>query len=637
MNYDGWVTVGTKLDTKQLEKDLKSSERKLQQYEKEAEQLTKTKAKAEVDLQSYYEEKRLIQQITDEANQYAQTTEEVSRNLETEKLQLAELNQKYSTQLKNLDDVNRKIQENTLNQGLFKNKITETNEKLGQSKKIASIKDILKDIGKETSKNIKNATKWALAIFGVRAVYGFIRNAMGTLSQYNQQIATDIEYIGFAMATALQPLIESMISLAFQLLSYVNYIAQAWFGVNLFANASADAMKRASQSAEKMKKSMGGFDEMNVLNSNGSVGAIGTNPSMELTAPENIQPPAWLVFITENKDLILSALIGIVGAVEMLKLGLGFIVALGVGVLLAGVYLSIKGIVDFIKDPSWKNFLTILQGIALVVAGIAMLFGGWIVALVAFGVAVVANVIQNWDKVKEILGVVGKWFYDNIILPIWNFIKAIWDAILTFIRNQISVLKGIFFAVINIIANPFIVAKDTIIDVFNGIKTFFQGFGQVIKSLFSGDIAGALQGFKQMFKGIMDSLWGIAKAPINLIIGGVNSLIRGLNKISFEVPDWVPGVGGNTWGIQIKEIPKLAVGGIVNLPSRGVPVGGARTGEAGAEGVIPLTDSQAMETLGEAIGRYITINANITNTMNGRVISRELQRINNNSDFAFNK
>lgn len=49
-----------------------------------------------------------------------------------------------------------------------------------------------------------------------------------------------------------------------------------------------------------------------------------------------------------------------------------------------------------------------------------------------------------------------------------------------------------------------------------------------------------------------------------------------------------------------------------------------------------MTDSQAMETLGEAIGRYITINANITNTMNGRVLSRQIQRIENNMDFAYN-
>lgn len=84
-------------------------------------------------------------------------------------------------------------------------------------------------------------------------------------------------------------------------------------------------------------------------------------------------------------------------------------------------------------------------------------------------------------------------------------------------------------------------------------------------------------------------------------------------------------------------MPHLAVGGIVNVPNKGTLVGSAIAGESGREGVVPLTDSQAMETLGEAIGRYITVNANITNTMNGRVISRQLQQIRNEQNFAYNR
>ena len=67
-----------------------------------------------------------------------------------------------------------------------------------------------------------------------------------------------------------------------------------------------------------------------------------------------------------------------------------------------------------------------------------------------------------------------------------------------------------------------------------------------------------------------------------------------------------------------------------------MPYNGAIIGERGAEAVVPLTDSQQMELLGETIGRYITINANIVNTMNGRVISRELKQVQNNQDFAYN-
>ena len=254
MGYDGWVVVGTKLDSKQLEKDLKNAERRLQQYEREAERLTKSKAKVEIDLSSYEEQKQLIKQTTDEALQYAQTEQEVTRQLEIEKTQLEELNTKYSKQLNNLDDINKKIQENAKNQGLLTNEIEETNKKLQQAKGISSIKDVMDDVNKSTSNAIRKVGKWALAIFGVRSAYMFVRQAASTLAQYNEKIASDLEYIRFALASALQPVIEGLIQLVYKLLTYVNYIAQAWFGVNLFANASAKAMEKGSKSAEKMKK-----------------------------------------------------------------------------------------------------------------------------------------------------------------------------------------------------------------------------------------------------------------------------------------------------------------------------------------------------------------------------------------------
>lgn len=65
---------------------------------------------------------------------------------------------------------------------------------------------------------------------------------------------------------------------------------------------------------------------------------------------------------------------------------------------------------------------------------------------------------------------------------------------------------------------------------------------------------------KKIFADIWDNLKTIVKAPINFIIDGINLLIRGLNKISFDVPDWVPVIGGKTFGFNIKELSKLRVG-----------------------------------------------------------------------------
>ena len=605
MGYDGWVVVGTKLDSKQLEKDLKSAERRLQQYEREAEKLTKSKAKAEIDLSSYEEQKKLIKETTDDALQYAQTEQEVTRQLEIEKTQLEELKTKYSKQINNLDDINKKIKENAKNQGLVTNEIEETNKKLQQAKGVSSIKDVMENVNKSTSNAIKKVGKWALAIFGVRSAYMFVRQSASTLAQYNEKIASDLEYIRFALASSLQPVIEGLIQLVYKLLTYVNYIAKAWFGVDLFANASAKAMEKGSKSAEKMKKSLAGFDEMNVLNDNGTTGAMGAVPSMDLSAPEDVPIPSWIQWIADNKDIVIAGLLGIAGGLVAVNLGLSFMKGLGIGLILAGIVMLVSDIIDFIKDPSWEGFFNILGDIAIIIGGIMLVMGNWWGLLIVIIGALVKLVADNWDKIKEILGKVGSWIYDNIIKPVGDFFVGLWDGIKNGVKSAVDWIK----------------------EKFNAMVSFFSGLISKIVGLFKtigtkvGDAIGSA--FKIVINGVLNAIENILNFPIK----SINKLIGVINK--------VPGI--NLGKLPTFYLPRLAVGGIVNMPGRGVPVGGAITGEAGREGVIPLTDSQAMETLGQAIGRYITINASITNTMNGRVISKELKRINNDNDFAFNR
>lgn len=59
-------------------------------------------------------------------------------------------------------------------------------------------------------------------------------------------------------------------------------------------------------------------------------------------------------------------------------------------------------------------------------------------------------------------------------------------------------------------------------------------------------------------------------------------------------------------------------------------------GESGKEGVIPLTDQQAMAELGREIGKNVLVNLTNITTMNGRVIGRELKQVQSEQEFAFN-
>ena len=80
--------------------------------------------------------------------------------------------------------------------------------------------------------------------------------------------------------------------------------------------------------------------------------------------------------------------------------------------------------------------------------------------------------------------------------------------------------------------------------------------------------------------GLLGNL-GIVKEQINTIIAGIekmangviqsiNGMINSLNSLSFTIPDWVPGLGGKTFGLNLRtistiSIPRFAEGGFPDM------------------------------------------------------------------------
>ena len=601
---DGWITIGTELNTNDFDKQLEKTQRKLQQLKKEEEKLNLKKQSAEINLNPYQNELKELKQLIAESEKLNMTAEQRKYEDYIHQGMLDQINLKYKKQIDNLNNINKKLKQNKGEQKLLTNQVEELNNKL----QLQGISESLENIGKSTSKTVKQVGKWALAIFGVRAAYGFVRNAVSTLSQYNEQLAKDLEYIRFAIASSLEPLIEKIVSLVYKLLNYLNYIAQAWFGVNLFANASADAMNKSAKSAEKMKKSLTGFDEMNVLQDTSTSGTGGaTVPSVDLSQWQG-EVPSWIQWIADNKDIVIAGLLGIAGGLVAINLGLKPIRALGIGVALAGIIFAIQNLIKFLQDPTFENFTKIIIGIGIAILGVGIIIKSFPLIIAGVIIAIVGLIIKNYDFIIGLFDKLINWFETDFVNALHNLFGPIGD----------------------IIAQPFIFA-------INYLKGRFEGFYGGIKKVVTGIVQLFNGDFKNGIKNVFGGLKDILLAPLNSLIAGINSLIRGVNKISFDVPDWVPLLGGKKWGFNIPQIPKLAVGGIVNMPGRGVPVGGAIGGEAGREGVIPLTDSQAMEELGSAIGRYITINLTNNTNLDGRTIARQQSKVQANKNFAMNR
>lgn len=510
---DGYVIIGTQLDTKQLEADIKNAKKELSQFQKEEEKLLKEKGKVELQLTAYDEEKAKIKANTDELLKKAETEAQVTNLLNMENLELDKLTQKYSKQFGALDEVNDKLKDNQLQQGLINGKIDEANTKLSQAKGYENVANQMGKIKDKTSDVVKQVGRWALAVFSVRSAYMFIRQMSSTLAQYNKEYGANLEYIRYALAQMIAPVLQFLVNLAFKLLTYINYIAQAWFGVNLFSNASVKNFNKMAGSAKSIKESLqtAGFDEMNVLNdtSSSSGGAGGGVPSFDLENPEDVPIPSWLQWIVDNKDLVIAGLAGIAGGLIAVRLGLGLIKSLGIGILIAGIVMIIQDVIDLINDPSWQNFVALLGSIAIAIGGIMLIMGNWwglLVALVGLAVKLIA---ENWDAVTQILGKVGGWICDNIISPVAEFFTNLWNKIVEGVTNAVDKVKKIFTAV----------------------KTFFQEIINKIISMFVtigtkvGD--GISKAFKTIINAVLEGVERILNSPINAI----NSLINVINGV----------------------------------------------------------------------------------------------------------
>lgn len=640
---DGYLKIKTKLDNSGIDKDIIALEDKIKVLENKN-MSNRKEEKVLQDQVNKYEE------LLAKANEYKTKISElqtmnggkltVSNPAEMAQLQmaLAEANQEIDRQsngigrvYSKLDRVKQKQQENNLKIQEYKAKIDQINTK-NMEKGIDNVKSKL-------TSTIGQIGKMAMAVVGVRTAWNMVTRAVNLVKQYNPQVSADFEYMGYCIANIIAPAIQGLVKILFTVLSYVNAITTAWFGLNLFSNSSAKNFQKmknsasgTAKSAKEIQKSMAGFDEMNVLqdNSSGSSGGVST-PSVDLS---NIQGevPKWLQWIIDNKDVMLGILASILAGIIAIKFGLTGIQGLGISVLIMGIISLIKDVKTQIENPSWQNFGKILTDIGVILAGLALIFGGWPLIIAAAIAVVVGLIIQNWDAIKGVLSTVGQWIWNNVLLPVWNFIKGVIDIIVAIFWNLVSVLDGITTTIGGMLKAPFENMEETAKSVFKGVKEIFEGVGKVFKGIFTGDMKTALEGFKQIFKGIFDSLWAIAKAPLNLIIRGINSLIRGANKIKFDVPDWVPGIGGKSLGFSIPQIPLLAKGGVISRPTQAI------LGEAGEEAVMPLeNNTEWIDILADKLAGKISSSGSTNVYLDGRLIQRQMAKRSEELAFATNR
>lgn len=168
-----------------------------------------------------------------------------------------------------------------------------------------------------------------------------------------------------------------------------------------------------------------------------------------------------------------------------------------------------------------------------------------------------------WEKIKNI----GTWIKENVFLPFINGFKNVFG-----IHSPSTVMAEMGGYLIDGLLGG-------LSNTWNKITKWFTDSVSWVKT----KLTGGFTDIKNSVVKIWDGLWGNVKGVINSMLGGVekmaNGIVKGINKVistfntlSFDIPDWVPGIGGESFGFNIPlaqevRIPRLASGGVVTGPT----------------------------------------------------------------------
>ncbi len=533
----------------------------------------------------------------------------------------------------------------------------------------------LKQLGVSAVTSLKKAHKSISQVLNIVLIYGGAFRAVMMITQglseglqnvakYNNETADSMNKLStmslylknsigaalYPVIVAITPALEAMTNAIIRALNAFNQFIAAWNGSTSFIKANKvlkEYGETAKSTANKVKRSFAGFDEITVIgqNNGGSSSSTPDYSSMFETVPVSDESAAVVENLKANLDNIKAILGAAALAVGAILVFSGANVPLGLGLMALGGYMLGSAVAE-----NWESTTGTLQdqftNVMFIVSGALLLLGAILtfvspltrplgIALLAAGALVLATAVaENWDglpqNIKNVITIIGLAIGVALLVlgTILTFSGAAtplgiglmiggaaelatvavlgWNTIPDNVKNTISIILaavsaallvigiilcvtgagiplGIALIVLGAVGLATAVAvnwdwvKDKTKTVLSAVLAIISGFGLVLGILlcFTGAgiplgialIMGSIKGVKAASDINDNPVTRFVKKMVNGIIDiferGVNFIIKMLNKLSWQVPDWVPSIGGSTFGFNIKpvSIPRLKNGG----------------------------------------------------------------------------
>lgn len=435
----------------------------------------------------------------------------------------------------------------------------------------------------------------------------------------------------------------------------LNAISGIGGGILANAKKNTDTSKKTAKNIKQqeknqiglnkaLKKTLAGFDELNILSKDDGGGIGGSIDSLE--TPDQISsievPTANTESVMEEVNKMVAMIMGI-GGFLMIVLGIILIcfghIGWGIGFIIAGAA-SLAVTEAALSDETSEevrnklNTMIAITSIVLLTLGIILLFAPMakklaIGLIIAGAAGLVTEVALNWDWiVTQMRGTFGK------IMAIVSGGLIVIGLIIILASGGAALGLGLGLIIAGAAGLATVVAfnwdfiLEKVKSVWGKIKDYWnKNIAPVFTAQWWKDLAikcgnGFIAGFEGMINGI---IWAFESM--------LNWIINQLNKISVKVPEGVPGIGGKTFGFNLSNvsfdrvsIPRLAQGTVVPPNKEFMAVLGDNTREH--EIVSPLsTMKQAVaEVLAQAnIGGGFSGTIEVPVIIDGREVARAIR------------
>lgn len=493
------------------------------------------------------------------------------------------------------------------------------------SKVKATTKDIVSDVDSKLSNAFKsifakkdngamfksmatNAKQMMMALLGAKGAFTLISKAVSQIKEDNKELANTMDTLWNGLVQLIAPAVNMIVNAFATALNYVIKMASVISGINILGKLKQTQKKKTGGSRSSNLYS---FDTSETLNKSGSGGDSTTANYMK-----DVELNEKLLGYAEKLKSIWSDIQKIGNnIVDRVKEGFDYMDS-GTRIL-DTLDKFVNSFLDHIKEmseatvkwsesinfgPLFDSFATLLEAVQPILSTlgdlIVWVYENCILPLGTYLIESLGPAIGN--VIAPALTIIGavisglkdglEWMWETILQPLadeigdkivntldlvsgfldrignnekfMSFMKTLGEVVGVVVAGFTAwaAISGVVTGAIGLLSGALnFLASNPLVLVLGLIALLVAGFIEAYKTS---------ETFRDKINSVVNAVLGFFEGLANGVIDAWNAIKHAMNTLHFDIPDWVPGIGGKSFGFNFSDtahvsLPRLAKGAVI--------------------------------------------------------------------------